>query len=166
MAEAEDPMHHDRLRCYAATLDADWVGHPDAAGDEARLPWRSVAALQPGQPIVSAAGFEIGLLDGVVVDRSFVTHLVVRAGHRFGDRDLILPIARVRFDARPLRVVLSRAAIADLPPAAIHWSAPPALLIDDIEQRRRVVRPSRTGTHRRTAIPRRSVTDRPALVAV
>ncbi len=171
MADVQDSTQRDRMRCYTATFHDDWIGHPGAGDARDAVPCTAVAVLRRGLPIVSAAGFDVGDLDGVVVDADgLVTHLVAQPGHRFGDRDLVLPIARACLGTDPIRVVLSRAAIAALPPAMIHWSATPTLLpAQDIgERRRRVVRCSPAGTHRRTAIPRRrpAERERPALVAV
>lgn len=153
---------------FAAVLDGAW-STLDLA-DFGR-PVDELGELRRGQPIVSAAGYEIGLLDGVVVDGDLATHLVLQPGHRFGSRDLILPVPLVRFDAVPLRVVLSRAAIDDLPPASIERIDPPTLLMvnDDREQRRRIIRLCTAGSHRRTSIPicgRASEAGRPALIAV
>lgn len=153
---------------FTAVLDDGWsvpeLGAPGRSLDE-------LGGLRRGQPVVSAAGYEIGLLDGVVVDGDVATHLVLQPGHRFGSRDLILPVPRVRFDAVPLRVVLSRTAIDDLPPASIERIDPPTLLMvnGDREQRRRLIRLCTSGSHRRTSIPmcgRAPEAGRPTLVAV
>ncbi len=153
---------------FSAVLDEAWTRSDLAAPGH---PVHELGHLRRGQPIVSAAGYEIGLLDGIVVDGDLATHLVLQPGHRFGSRDLILPALRVRFDAVPLRVVLSRAAIDDLPPASIERIAPPTLLMvnGDREQRRRIVRLCTSGPHRRTSIPmcgRAAESGRRTLVAV
>lgn len=158
----------ESIRHFSAVLDDAWSC--DGCAPEGTS-LHQLDHLRRGQPIVSAAGYEIGLLDGVIVDGDLATHLVLQPGHRFGSRDLILPTPRVRFDAVPLRVVLSRAAIDDLPPASIERIAPPTLPMvnGDHEQRRRIIRLCTPAPHRRTSIPmcgRAGDHARPALVAV
>lgn len=139
-----------QVRRYVAVFDGD---RPDAGVGASHVPVRELDSLRRGQSVVSAAGFEIGRLDGVIEWDGIVTHLVLHPGHEFGGRDIALPIGRVRFDADPLRVVLSRAAIAELPAVTIYRSA---------RRVRRERAPGAVFRLRRPTLPRQSTFPRSA----
>jgi sporulation protein YlmC with PRC-barrel domain len=71
--------------------------------------------------VTSADGHVVGHVDGLVVDETHVTHVVLQHGHLWGRRDVGIPIADVaKVESDNVILKLTRDAVGDLPPVGVH----------------------------------------------
>jgi len=79
-------------------------------------------ALYPGMHIKSKDDDKVGKLDQLVLDPESgdITHLLMREGHLWGQKDVAIPVSEVEFcDAETIYLKLDKAAVKALPAVKI-----------------------------------------------
>jgi len=84
-------------------------------------------AVDQGMPVFSADGFVIGKVDEFLVDQDgwHLTHLVLREGHLWGQRDIVIPAEVIdKVKESKLRLKLRKDKIEELPsiPVRPKWA--------------------------------------------
>jgi sporulation protein YlmC with PRC-barrel domain len=72
---------------------------------------------------VEAADGHVGRVDGLLVDPAseHITHLVLREGHLWGQKDVTIPVSEIaRIEADRIYLKLDKHAVGDLPTVPIH----------------------------------------------
>jgi sporulation protein YlmC with PRC-barrel domain len=74
---------------------------------------------------VQATDGAVGRVDEFLVDREseHITHLVLREGHLWGQRDVLVPVSEIgRIDENTVHLTLSKEEVANLPTMSVrHW---------------------------------------------
>jgi sporulation protein YlmC with PRC-barrel domain len=125
----------DEAAYRAQEMASSTMMWPYAQGDEAYLSSMVAAGYEQVEQIpqselaihrgadVDATDGRVGQVDEFVIDpeTSHITHLVLRRGHFWGERDVTIPVSQIaRVEADVVYLKLDKKAVGDLPSVPVH----------------------------------------------
>jgi sporulation protein YlmC with PRC-barrel domain len=125
----------DEAAYLAQGMASSTMMWPYAEGDEAYLSSMAAAGYEQMEQIphdelaihrgadVEATDGRVGQVDEFLIDRAtgHITHLVLRRGHFWGERDVTIPVSQIaRVEADIVHLKLDKQAVGELPSIPVH----------------------------------------------